>query len=457
MKLPPLPLATLTAIIIAAMLVLSVGLAYLGVTSYAAYLEGGVVKSLPANAAQAYRDMNSGIVPEPAAIRELFDHLDGLSDPVDFQLYLSVLVCGLFSALICSVIGIYLARRIARPLEQLTQVAEGLKSGTLPSGWRESHTSTVEVKSLIESFNALATSLETMEERLRFNNMAVAHELRTPLTILRGSMRGMVDGVFPMDTKTVASLLLQVEGLSRLVEDLRTLSLAIGQKLVMDRERFEVAELVDAVIDSAKPMLEASKLTVEKELSPRTAIADRQRIRQAILALLENACRYAAGGGVLRCQTELTTDGFIAIRVLDRGPGFPENMGDINVNPFWRGDASRSRGHRRNRTGPFGCAGDSGSPWWKARTPKPAWRGRHRIHSYSWGLCRALLLIAAAHLRGLGARFAQRGCFPNPARRILNAIKFSKSSQSRRNWRGCPSTCGAALYHGRQTGPVGGS
>lgn len=343
MKLPTLPLATLTAIIIAAMLVLSVGLAYLGVTSYAAYLEEGVVRSLPANAAQAYRDMNSGIVPEPAAIRELFDHLDGLSDPVDFQLYLSVLVCGLFSALICSVIGIYLARRIARPLEQLTQVAEGLKSGDFTVRLAESHTSTVEVKSLIESFNALATSLETMEERLRFNNMAVAHELRTPLTILRGSMQGMVDGVFPMDTKTVASLLLQVEGLSRLVEDLRTLSLAIGQKLVMDRERFEVAELVEAVIDSAKPMLEASKLTVEKELSPRTAIADRQRIRQAILALLENACRYAAGGGVLRCQTELTTDGFIAIRVLDRGPGFPENMGDINVNPFWRGDASRSR------------------------------------------------------------------------------------------------------------------
>lgn len=78
MKVPTLPLATLTAIIIAAMLLLSVGLAYLGVTSYAAYLEEGVVRSLPTNAAQAYRDMNSGIVPEPAAIKELFDHLDNL-------------------------------------------------------------------------------------------------------------------------------------------------------------------------------------------------------------------------------------------------------------------------------------------------------------------------------------------------------------------------------------------
>ena len=343
MKLPALPLATLTAIIIAAMLLLSVGLAYLGVTSYAAYLEEGVIKSLPANAAQAYRDMNSGIVPEAAAIRELFDHLDSLSDPVDFQLYLSVLVCGLASALICSIIGIYLARRIGRPLEQLTQVAEGLKSGDFSVRLDESHTSTVEVKSLIDSFNALATSLETMEERLRFNNMAVAHELRTPLTILRGSMQGMVDGVFPLDTKTVASLLLQVEGLSRLVEDLRTLSLAIGQKLVMDREHFELAELVDAVLDAAKPMLAASKLAVEKELMPMQAVADCQRIRQAILAILENACRYAASGGVLRCQTELRADGFIAVHIHDRGPGFPEKTGEITVNPFWRGDTSRSR------------------------------------------------------------------------------------------------------------------
>jgi len=343
MKLPTLPLATLTAIIIAAMLLLSVGLAYLGVTSYAAYLEEGVVKSLPTNAAQAYRDMNSGIVPEATAIRELFDHLDSLSDPVDLQLYLSVLVCGLVSALICSIIGIYLARRIARPLEQLTRVAERLKSGDFSVRLEEPHTSTVEVKSLIESFNALATSLETMEERLRFNNMAVAHELRTPLTILRGSMQGMVDGVFPLDTKTVASLLLQVEGLSRLVEDLRTLSLAIGQKLVMDRERFELAELVEAVLDAAKPMLDASKLAVEKELMPMEAVADCQRIRQAMLALLENACRYAASGGILRCQTEWVADGFIAIHIHDRGPGFPENTGEVTVNPFWRGDMSRSR------------------------------------------------------------------------------------------------------------------
>ncbi|MCB2404482.1 histidine kinase dimerization/phospho-acceptor domain-containing protein [Rhizobium ruizarguesonis] len=89
------------------------------------------------------------------------------------------------------------------------------------------------------------------EERLRFKNMAIAHELRTPLTFLRGSMQGMLDGVFPIKQKTISDLLIQVEGLTRIVEDLRTLSLAIDQELVMQRQELDVALVVDAVLASA--------------------------------------------------------------------------------------------------------------------------------------------------------------------------------------------------------------
>ncbi|MDH6233916.1 two-component system sensor histidine kinase AdeS [Mesorhizobium soli] len=343
MKIPSLSLARLTAIVIAAMLLLSVGLAYLGVSWYSSYLEESIIDSLSPNAAAAYKDMNAGIVPDAASLRELFDHINTLTEPANFQLYMSVLVCGLLSALMCSLIGFYLARRIARPLEELTSAADSLKSGDFSVRVSASHKGAREISSLVETFNALAMSLETMEERLRFNNMAVAHELRTPLTILRGSMQGMLDGVFPMEQKTVSNLLLQVEGLTRLVEDLRTLSLAIGHKLVVDRDRLNAAELVEAVLASAKPMLDASELTVETQLRPAYASVDSQRVRQALLALLENACRYAAIGGVLRCETETLPDKSVAIRVMDRGPGFPEDMDAIAVNPFWRGDPSRSR------------------------------------------------------------------------------------------------------------------
>lgn len=63
-----------------------------------------------------------------------------------------------------------------------------------------------------------------MERRLKFNTMAVAHELRTPLTILQGRLHGIADDVFPLDKQAIRHLIVHVEGLARLVDDLRTLS-----------------------------------------------------------------------------------------------------------------------------------------------------------------------------------------------------------------------------------------
>jgi two-component system, OmpR family, sensor histidine kinase AdeS len=349
MKMRPIPLARTTALIIAAMLFLSVTLTYVGVDRYTEYLEASIIDSMPPRVAAVYRSIDNGDTPDAAALQELLDYLKttgGVGDldrPTDFEIRMSILVFSIPSALVCSLIGIWLARRIARPLQKLAGAAESLESGDFSARVSTSQASTREVASLVESFNALATSLETMEERLRFNNMAVAHELRTPVTILRGSIQGMLDGVFPMERKTLSTLLVQVEGLSRLIEDLRTLSLAIGQKLVMYKAMRNVAEDVEIVLDSAKMMLEASGLEVKTRLEPAPAPVDAERIRQAILILLENACRYAASGKVLRCETSALPDGGAVIRVIDHGPGFPADMKAVADNPFWRGDPSRSR------------------------------------------------------------------------------------------------------------------
>lgn len=342
-RFPILPLATLTATIITTMLVLSVSMAYLGVTWYSTYLEDRLASALPPKAATAYRMINEGQVPDSEALKALLEQVDEHAAPMDFKIQLAVLICGLLSALVCAVIGVYLARRIARPLEDLTVAAKSLASGDFSARVAASSCSTREVSSLVETFNSLATSLDRMEERLRFNNMAIAHELRTPLTILQGALQGMVDGVFPMDRKIISDLLLQVEGLGKIVEDLRTLSLAIGQKLVMQRRPLDVAEVVETILAAANPMLEASKMEVEAHLQPARISADALRIRQVVLALLENASRYAQSGGWLRCETEQLPDESVIIRVLDRGPGFPEDMDAVAVNPFWRGDPSRSR------------------------------------------------------------------------------------------------------------------
>src|SRR3546814_11097332 len=73
----------------------------------------------------------------------------------------------------------------------------------------------------------MASELLVLETRLKFNTRAVAHELRTPLTVLQGNLQGMNDGVIPASEEQLRALLMQIQGMSRLVDQLNTLSLAV--------------------------------------------------------------------------------------------------------------------------------------------------------------------------------------------------------------------------------------
>lgn len=336
-------LATLTAIVIATMLILSVGMSYVGVTWYSSFLDDGINRNLPPDAAQALQAIKHGGIPDGTSLRSLLDRMEEEDAKADIKIQLSALICGLISALICSLIGVYFARRIARPLVALTSAAEALRGGDFAVRVEAPAGSTHEVASLVETFNQLARSLDHMETRLRFNNMAVAHELRTPLTILQGGLQAMIDGVFPLRRESVADLLVQVEGLAKIVEDLRTLSLAAGHKLVTHRERTNLANIVASVIASSIPVLDERKFEIETALDPAWVFADAQRIRQAVLALLDNAIRYAESGKWLRFETHQMPDDQAVIHVIDRGPGFPEEMDATTIDLFWRGDVSRSR------------------------------------------------------------------------------------------------------------------
>lgn len=336
-------LATLTAIVIATMLVLSVGMSYVGVNWYSSFLDDGINRNLPFDAAQALTTIQHGGIPDGTSLRSLLDRMDEEDAKADIKIQLSALTCGLISALICSLIGVYFARRIARPLVALTNAAEALRDGDFAVRVKATAGSTQEVASLVETFNQLARSLDHMETRLRFNNMAVAHELRTPLTILQGGLQAMIDGVFPLRRESVSDLLVQVEGLAKIVDDLRTLSLAAGHKLVTHRERTNLADIVASVIASSMPVLDERKFVIETALDSAWVFADAQRIRQAVLALLDNAVRYAESGKWLRFETHQMPDDQAVIFVIDRGPGFPDDMDATTIDLFWRGDVSRSR------------------------------------------------------------------------------------------------------------------
>ncbi|MFE0016141.1 ATP-binding protein [Mesorhizobium sp. NPDC059054] len=343
MRLRRLSLSTVTAMTIAAMISLTMFIAYFSFFWIMKRVTDVRLLELPADAAQAYRDIQAGVTPPFESFQKLMLLMPEFEKSLDSQLNWTFGGHILFAAFVCSAIGFWLARRIARPLKRLVSAAEALREGDFAIGLGDFRGGTSEVHRLGKTIDALATDLDHMEKRLRFNTMAVAHELRTPLTILQGNLQGMIDGVFPVRQQGLQDLLMQVQGLSRLVEDLRTLSLAAGHKLIAGRSHTDLAVEARTVLAAARPMLEEAGMRLETDLGSAPADVDPERLRQAMLALVHNACRYASAGGVLRCETGLDKDGSAFVRFLDRGPGLLEEIRSISFDVFWRGETSRSR------------------------------------------------------------------------------------------------------------------
>ncbi len=336
-------LSTLTALLITLLLTLSVFIVYFGVQWNDSRIEQSAIAALPPEAQRARNDMVDSRQPAPEdlavfmqAVSEIDEQLMMLSD-------LGVVAFSFIAIVLCSATGFGAARWISAPLVALMRAAERVREGDLSVRVVAERRGSREVETLVETFNALIGDLDRAERRLRFNTMALSHELRTPLTILRGSVQAMAEGVIASDRARIEKLLAPIDGLAYLAEDLHLLSIAEDKRLAIEAVPTDLAELAEDVLDIAGPSLAAQGFAVERALDPAPVNGDPHRIRQIILALIQNARMHAAGGLALRLETGAGPDGMVYLRVLDRGPGFPPDTLDGPVEPFWRGDPSRSR------------------------------------------------------------------------------------------------------------------
>lgn len=220
-----------------------------------------------------------------------------------------------------TVVGVHLARRILVPLNSVTDGIRRVAEGDLGARAIAGDRSLGEAAGLADDFNALATQLQRTTEEMAFWNAAIAHELRTPVTILRGRLQGLAEGVFTPDASQFRSLLNQVEGLTRLIEDLRAVSLAESGHLHLHVQETALDAEVESVVDFCRHAHQTADQRLVLDLQAQSVVCDPVRIRQALLALLDNARRHAVPGEVL-VQTR-QENGWCMLRVEDMGPGIP--------------------------------------------------------------------------------------------------------------------------------------
>src|SRR5690606_19847708 len=181
------------------------------------------------------------------------------------------------------VLALVLARLIARPIEGVTaaagRIAAGDLSARIPVRRRRQRGS--ETERLAASFNAMADSLQALESSRRAMVADIAHERRTPLTVMRGRLEAMEDGVVDLSLEEVRDLHTQVLLLSRLVDDLRTLSLADAGRLSLHVDEVDLADLARLAAASYRVQADAKRVRLDVAAPARAPVqADRERLMQ---------------------------------------------------------------------------------------------------------------------------------------------------------------------------------
>jgi signal transduction histidine kinase len=221
-----------------------------------------------------------------------------------------------------------------RPVEELRSQAEQI-SGT-------ARTERLEVPAAHDEVHALAVTLNQMLDRLAAGRARqrsfvadAAHELRSPLTSIRTQLE--VAERLGEGGQLPAELLVDVERLSRLVEDLLLLARADADTRGPARtDRVEVGALLAEVAERTPGRVPVAV----RPGPPVTVLADPEELRRLVQNLVDNAVRHAGSAVELRAGA---AQGRVRVLVLDDGPGLPAEERERVFERFTRRDDARSR------------------------------------------------------------------------------------------------------------------
>jgi two-component system sensor histidine kinase BaeS len=232
------------------------------------------------------------------------------------------------------------ARTVGTLMDASERVARGDYSARVPDlGARQ-------LGRLTSSFNEMTEHLESNERRRRELLADVAHELRTPLQVIRGTIEGMLDGLYPAEPERLRPLLDETLVMARLLEDLRTLSMAEAGVLELHRETLDPRALVEDAIESFRSMAEQEGVSLEtaSDGAPATLEADPVRLSEILTNLLANALKHTPRGGrvVVRIASEPADT--TAFAVEDDGSGIPSDQLPFVFDRWTTSDGERGSG-----------------------------------------------------------------------------------------------------------------
>jgi len=239
-------------------------------------------------------------------------------------------------------LGVLLARAIARPVHELTAATRAVAGGEL--GHQVTVRSRDDLGELARSFNRMSADLARSSKLRRQMTVDIAHDLRTPLSIVLGYTEALNDGKLPGTAEMYEAMHGEAQHLQRLIDDLRTLSLADAGELPLTRLQIAPHTLLERTASAYRVRAEQEEITLQVTAAPDLPPlnVDLDRMAQVLRNLIDNALRHTQPGGQITLAAEPAA-GAVHLCVRDNGADIsPEDLPYV-FERFYRGDKARQQ------------------------------------------------------------------------------------------------------------------
>lgn len=242
--------------------------------------------------------------------------INGLKQSI---IYISIL--GLGTSV---VIALLISKKLSTPLVTINDFTKKLSQGNFESELILS-TQISELSELMNSLNVLSEYLEdqsSLRKRLTYD---MSHEIRTPLATLKGNIEAMIDGIWDITPERLDTCRIEIDRLTRLVSNIELINQIENTYDSLEKSYFYLNELTYEVIDTFESALRSKDLQVTVESGEVQIWADKDKIQQVLVNLLNNAIKFS--GAHKSINITISQDrNFSSFEIKDTGIGIDNNQ-----------------------------------------------------------------------------------------------------------------------------------
>ncbi len=269
-----------------------------------------------------------------------------------------LLVILLAILLAVAVVKVY-ARRMAKPIELLSEAADQVAKGNFAMRVDETWLNDNQIIGaglpeddlliLMQTFNRMIEQIERHNTEQRDFIASISHDLRTPLTSIGGFVTAILDGTIPPDRQERYLGIVQDETrrLTALVADMNDAIALDKNNVTADITKFDIYQLISRVFSSLEVLLSAKNISVQTDLAQVAGqtvyvMADETQIERVLYNLISNAVKFVDQDGIIAVSAKRNGPDILVVEVEDNGPGIAEADLPHVFDRFFKGDRSRT-------------------------------------------------------------------------------------------------------------------